>query len=391
MLDQFNMEISPCAAESNDTHYDFLSQKYRTGSIYVGIITGVLVLLMLLFGYKEFTYENVFYFIKDFDVVISSGNYDIDHIEYGTGENRKYYSYRGGVVTAGKYDISVYSSTGRKTATFNDEFVAPNICSSSKYILAYDTDGKTFSVYNSFLRLYSETMDEGIEDAYTNDRGDFLIHTSTPEYKSVVYHYDNDFKRIAAYYFVDYAIDSFISADGKFIYIATVNVENGNYVSSVNVYKAGADKIVGQYNVQGAVPLGVFEIGSGCCILTDRSVLALNESAETLWQVELDENSTPYMYASSNKGLVLATKDNGLMFVSPKGEKKTVPTKGNPIAVDVHDMSAYILYDGTVIKHDFSKNSMITRECPPEADDILILSDGVVYLCYSTRAICCEF
>ena len=391
MQDQFNMEISPCATESNYNHYEFLTQKYRAVSIFAGIITGVLVLLMLMFGYKEFTYENVFYFIKDFDTVISSGNYYIDHIEYGTGENRKYYPYRGGVVTAGKYDISVYSSTGRKTATFNDEFVAPNLRPSSKYILAFDLEGKTFSVYNSFLRLYSETLDAGMNDAYINDRGYFLIHTSTSEYNSVVYHYNNDFKRVAAYYFVDYVIDSVISADGKYIYISTVDVENGDFVSSVNVYKAGDDNAAGQYNIQGAATLTCIEITGGCCILTERAAIAFNNNAEMIWQVELENNDAPYMYASGDNGFVLVTKDNGLMYISSEGAKKTIPINGAPTEVDMCGAFAYFMYDGTVIRYDFYKDEMLSLECPPAADDILISSDGAVYLCYSTRAIRCEF
>lgn len=394
MQDQFNIEISPRVSENIDNHYESLAQKYRLSSVISGIVAGVLVLLMLLFGYKEFTYENIFYFIKDFDNVISSDSYNIDYIEYGSGENRRYHCYRGGIVASGKYDISVYSSAGRRTATFNDEFVSPNVCVSLKYILAFDIGGNSFSVYNSFLRLYSETLDTGIYSAYVNDLGDFLIHTSTSDYRSVVYHYNDDFERVAAYYFVDYVTDAVISNDGKHIYITTMDVEKGEYIATVNVYKTGKDQIIGQYCVQGAMPLSGFEITGGFCLLTEHTVVAINNNAEATWRVELDDSAVPQLLASGNKGLVLMVKnknDSSLMFISSRGDTKSILVDGSPIAIDMYDSSAYLLYNGTVIVYDFIKDEKTTRECPPDACDILVLSDGEAYLCYSTRAIYCRF
>ena len=396
MQDQFSMEISPQVNMDTAVHnyYDGLAKKYRLSSKVIGIAAGVIVFLMLLLGYKEFTYENVFYFIKDFDSVMSSGGYNIDYIEYGTGENRVYYCYRGGVVAAEKYAINVYSSTGRKTATFNDGYVSPTICVSSKYMLAYDLEGNSFSVYNSFLQLYSESLDAGIRSAYVNDRGDFLIHTSMPEYKSVVYHYNSDFERVAAYYFVDYVIKSVLSDDGKYIYITTLGMKDGEYISTVNAYKRGEDKVSGQYCVEGALSLGCFALNNGVCLLTDRAVIMLSNKAEVLREFEFENNVFPRLYAVSDKGIVLVVEnetENQLMFVSSRGDTKLIPIDGDAISVDMIDSSIYILYNGAVIKYDLTNDQKLVRECPPAADDILVSSDGVVYLCYSTRAICCKF
>ncbi len=397
MQDQFSMDISPRMDEiavAGNT-YERLAEKYRLGGIFISIAAGVLALLMLLLGYKEFTYENVFYFIKDFDALVSSGSYNIDHIEYGTGENRRYYCYRGGVVVAEKYALNVYSSTGRKTATFHDGYVSPVICVSSKYMLAYDPEGNSFSVYNSFLRLYSETLDSEILSVYVNDRGDFLIHTTSTEYKSVVYHYNSDFERVAAYYFVDHVAKSVISDDGKYIYITTLAVKNGKYFSTVNAYKSGEDKVLGQYSAEDTMPLALAELDGGVCMLTDRAVVVLNTKAEILREFALEGSEVmPQILASGDNGIALVVGNNtesNMVYVSSKGDMRSIPIDGRPVAVDMHGSLLFMLYDGAVIKYDLAKDQKSVHECPPAASDILVSFDGVVYLCYPTRAVCYKF
>jgi len=380
----------------DNLYYRSVSFYYRFASLILGFFTIMVVVLFLIFGYREVTYDNIYYFVKDFDTVISSDNYSTDLIEYGTGENRTYHYYRGGVVAANKYAVSVYSATGRKTATFNNEYLCPLVRTSSKYMLIYDSEGRSFSVCNSFAQLYSETLDYPIYSADINNRGDLLIHSSTSEYRSVLYLYNNSFDRGAAYYFTDFIACSSISDDGNYMFCGTISTDGGKYAGSFEIYKRGKDAPVSKYSLNDCVPLKCGARDNGCYLVTDKGFLIFDLRGNCTSEMYFPEKQDILLCSTSSDGVSIVTHDEKssyMTYISAKGDATTVKLNTKPIAVRTNGNCVYILYDGAVEKYTIENKSysVTVLECAPDVDDILLTTGEGVYLCYSSRALYFEF
>ena len=383
------------AHTDDDSYYGSIAIYYRLASVVLGVLAALLVVIFLIVGYKELTYNNIHYFIKDFNSVIDSDLFDADVIEYGTGENRKYYSYRGGVVASEKYAVSVYSATGKKTATFNNEFLSPSVSVSSKYILVYDSEGKSFSICNSFAQLYSETLDYPIYSAYINDLGEALIHSATAEYKSVLYHYDSAFDKIAAYYFTDYVVCSTISDGGNYIICVTMDADQAKYTCRLEVYKRGEEKAHAQYVLNDCVPLKCEMLGNDCCLVTDKGCFVFNLNGKGYSEVLFDEKDRLLLCEGDQNGMAMVVDNSDtyyMVYVSSKGDNIKIELTALPIDFDVSDDSIYVLYDGAVGEYELQNKTYVqyTYECAPGANDILSTAGGV-YLCYGSRAVYFEY
>ena len=381
----------------DNLYYRSVAFYYRFASLILGFLAIMFVVLFLIFGYKEVTYDNIYYFIKDFDTVINSDDYSTDLIEYGTGENRTYHYYRGGVVAANKYAVSVYSATGRKTATFNNEYLFPLVRTSSKYMLIYDSEGRGFSVCNSFAQLYSETLDYPIYSADINDRGDLLIHSSTSEYRSVLYHYNSSFDRAAAYYFTDFVACSSISNDGNHIFCGTISTDGVKYAGSFEIYKRGKADSVAKCVLNDCVPLKCGAWGDVCYLITDKGFFVFDLKGNCASEIYFPEkNEILSCSTSPNGSAIIITHDEKsehMIYVSAKGDSITIELNTKPIAVQSDGNCVYILYDGAVEKYTIENKSysVTVRECVTGADDILLTTGDGVYLCYSSRALYFEF
>lgn len=223
-------------------YYARMSDIFHVAGFASAALLVVFILGAVIFNIKSVTYENFYYFIKDFDAVVSADDYASLSVIYSYEDNRTYAGYKGGLVTAGKSSVSVYSATGRKTATYYTGYSDPVIRSSLKYFLIYNRNGNEFSVYNSFARLYSETLEEPILAAVICDNGNFAILTSGSEYKSVIYRYNQNFEKSSAYYYNDYVTSMNLTSDGKYLAVAPAGTADGSLSSRLLTYKEKSEE-----------------------------------------------------------------------------------------------------------------------------------------------------
>ena len=227
-----------------NTYTDSVSKYYvKTSRIYFVLSFFTLVLLVLfvffalIFNVKNITYDKFYYFIKDLDTILSSEDFSSFSVDYNYDSNRSYEEYKGGFTTVGKSSLTVYSATGYTTGEFYHQYSSPKIKSSSKYFILYDHGGTEFSIYNSFSRLYTETLSSPIVSAEICDNGDFIVVTSDGDYKSIVYYYDNNFRCVGVYYYVDYVTAVSLSEDGKHMLVSCSDTLDGGTVSNIFYYK----------------------------------------------------------------------------------------------------------------------------------------------------------
>lgn len=392
--DKFFSRSTP-PLKKNEDYYFSIGRIYGIFSVILLICAGVFALTSIIFGYRELTYENVYYFIKDFDTVIKSDSYDAVTVDYGVGNDRSYYSYRGGIVAAEKYSVSVYSATGRETAAFSNEYVSPVVKSSSKYMLIYDSDGEEFSVCNSFITLHSENIGQKIYSADINDVGDALIHTEASGYGSALYLYNVDFERAATYYFNDYITCSALSRDGSRIYVSTVSVDGGQYISKFKVYRRGETEAFQEHETCGEVPLDCGQLkGDEYYLITERGVRVFNEKGDLLKEYLISDDEHLIDFYKCENGIVVSFKSKDkycLTYIPIRGDTLTLKLDSTPLSLSCIENCVYVLYDGAVAKYDITSGTYKLFDCAPGGEALLTTQNGKLLLCYSSRAVYVNF
>lgn len=380
--------------DSFNAYYAGVSRYYHITGFAAFALLAVFLLASVIFGYKEFTYENLYYFIKDFDSVLTSESYFADAVDYGYEENRVCAVYKGGVAVAGKYTADVYSATGRRTAHFNTGYSAPVIRASSKYLLIYDSAGAGYSIYNSFIRLRSQTLDNTIYAADINDNGEVIIQTSDSEYRSVIYLYDSGSELAAAYRIKDYVTCSDLSNDGKYIAAASVSAENGGYAYSLRLYRRGETEPVILLSGSDELPLSCGFGGGKCYLITDKKITVVDMSGNIISDMRLSEGGKYLGFDRNEKGVAASAYDNGvycIIYIPFAGNASTVALDEKPEDIGTGADRVYVLSRGAVSKYDFSDGTLSRQKCADSAAELLVSSDGHIYICYSSRAVCSEF
>ena len=132
-------------------------------------ILWVLLILFLVFSlttnYKEITFNNFFYLLKDFSSAVDSETSNYQILSYDSDKRQKFALFRGGIVSASPSSVSVFTTSGRRSLRNNNDYYSPNLVACDKYVIVYDSASSSFSVYNSFSKVYNQKLDDPITDA----------------------------------------------------------------------------------------------------------------------------------------------------------------------------------------------------------------------------------
>lgn len=210
---------------AGDVYYASVSAFYKIAERLLWVVLAAFMVFSLTTNYKEITYNNFFYLLRDFSAAADSDTSNYQILSYDSDSRQKFALYRGGVVSASPSSISVFTAGGRRTLKSNNDYYSPNVICCDKYVLVYDTAGASFSVYNSFSKIYNEKLDGPITDACFNDSGAFALAVRRNDTETTVYLYGDDIKQRGAI------------RDGRFIFDMALNQDNSRFASLF--YEAG--------------------------------------------------------------------------------------------------------------------------------------------------------
>ena len=219
------------------------------------ILLSLILVLSLIFGGRIISYDNVYYMFKDIGYVNSFNESMPQTLSYSNPlTNQDFACFKGGLAVVGDSEFKFFTSSGRATLTQGSEYSDPKICTSDSYALIYDRGNRRFSVYNSFVSLYSETLDFPISSAHMADNGSFCIVTKNKNYGSCVKTYGNDFKLISEYSKNDYIISAEMSANGKYMVVLSLDSENGSAKTMVDLVQIGKEELKFSVELRGVMP-----------------------------------------------------------------------------------------------------------------------------------------
>lgn len=267
---------------AGDVYYANVSAAYKVAQRLLWLAFILFMILSILFNYREITYDNFFYLIKDFSGAVDSDGVNYETLSYESDDRQNFSLYRGGLVTVSPSRLSVFTSTGRRTLNTTVSYSSPYAVSSGRYILVYDTSGTTFSLYNSFAKIYTETLEYPVTDACLGEDGSFAIVTRSADSRTVVILYDRDFDRRveikADYHSFDVALDT----ERELLSVLSYEAGDGTGRTMLSVWDLNdlkEEEKRAELTWDGEFPLACgFLEGKNYAVLTDRHVRILDDA-----------------------------------------------------------------------------------------------------------------
>ncbi len=308
---------------AGDVYYAHVSASYKIIQRALVVILVVFILFSVLINRNEITYANFFYLIKDFSSAAGNEQNNYETLSYESDSRQKFALYRGGLVTVSPSRISAFTATGRRTLNETSSFSSPFVVSSGKYMLVYDTSGKTFSIYNSFARVYSENLNYPVTDACFSEDGSFVIVTRSADSRSVVMVYNKSFKKLSELRADYYVFDVQMNQSRNTLALLSYDIGDGTGRTTLSVRDLSTLEESERIEMDGEFPLACgFLEKNTFALLTDRNLRILNSAWEDTERIEdefegnivgfsLDSNGVAVSVTNSSKNRVIAFDKNG--------------------------------------------------------------------------------
>ena len=306
---------------AGDTYYASVSVAYKIIERVLIIILAIFLVVSLVSNFSLITYDNFFYLLKDFSAAVDIETSTYNTLSYGSNTRHFFSLYRDGLVMANPSNVSAYTASGRRTLNIASQFSSPCVVSSDKYFLVYDTAGTTFAIYNSFSRVFSETLDYPITDACFASDGTFAITTRDLEHRSIVHIYDSKFQLKHSVFSPKYAFDIAMNSDhGKLAITYLDPSGSGNTIVNMHSFTdmSNPEQIVidGEFPyASGFLANGYFSVITKSGIhIYDRNYEELDSSSYANANISgffISEHGAAVSYTENSKNYVVAFDGNG--------------------------------------------------------------------------------
>lgn len=375
---------------AGDPYYASVSVGYKITQRFLILFLVVFLVFSFITNYREITFDNFFYLMKEFTSVADTENSNYETLSYNSDSRHVFALYRGGVAIANPSRISIYTATGRNALDLASTFSAPCIEVSNKYALVYDTAGNTFSVYNSLSRIFTKTLDFPITDAHIDEDGGFAVVTrGDATQSSRIYIYNKNFKPYAMIPMSKYAFDVKISKDLD--RIVGVYYDNGNGTGQTTVsirrYSEPEDEML-SISVMGEFPLSFGYLENGrTALMTNRSVRIYDKNFEeinryeysnvTLTGFSLSDQGGAVSYVGDSKNIVIAFDKEGNLLYNDNVYR-------NVVDVAVFGKYVFMRTESGVIR--IEPRTTTEEELLSDQGQMLVYDENTVLVCGSSKA-----
>lgn len=219
-------------------YYTDLARRFHLAQIVLYVVLFVFVVTAVVSSRERITYANLYYLVKDINAAALVAEDAADRLDYPASVTTPaFIRYRGGLVSVGSQEVSVLSGSGKQTLTAQVDYGRPAVAASEKYFITYGRGENSFSVFNAFTQVHTETTDFPVYGAAVADDGSFLLLTRSAEYTSRVVFYDRDRQVRASYYLNGYALSVTVHAGGSYAAVLSVDERDGRPTSKLDLFR----------------------------------------------------------------------------------------------------------------------------------------------------------
>lgn len=308
-----------------------------------GIVAALVVALLLYINWDAFvpeefteTIENFFTSAtaNHFPVTLSSGNFQ-DAASMGSNL---------AVVTDTSFFL--YSSAGTQLAWRQHGMNDPQISASGSRVLLYDRGGKQFRVERRFDEPVSETAASAIVSGTMGASGNFAIATESSAYLGELIVYDAQGKPIFHWYDTSGRIlTAALSPDGNSVAAIEIGAQNGDIVSTVDVFHLNSTKPVSKKQIAGVLLFSIQYNSNGLITAVgDKQTVFLDGSGKQTGQYAYGTRQIScYANSGGSTALVFDHYENGTtasQLVPLAVDSKTLGTKSVNISGKIESVYA---------------------------------------------------
>ncbi|MBE6622063.1 MAG: hypothetical protein E7630_03820 [Ruminococcaceae bacterium] len=380
-------------------YYLRLATRYQIIKYAIIVLALVFSVTMLTAFSGDITVENFQYLIKDLDLSGLATGTTFDTLLYNGGADSVFGIYRGELAVVSPGTVSLYKPSAALSLNKSNIYYSPKLLTSSKYFLVYDRGetSRSYSVFNSFAELKTETYDYPITGAALSDNGSYALVTRDDSYRGIVRMYNDSFRQIMEIKKDKYILSIDLSDDGKTLAIASVYDQSGDFVSEITTVQVGAEQADVVMTKEGILPLRVK-------FMKDRSIGVLYNDRTVIYHTDGTEKAS-YSYSAmpSVNAEIGDAYVCGVYNTSVIGNDKTAEIydteghtvfsadlSGELIAIVPQGDRFCLLFEDKAVMIDVQKKTVKTITIEPNARAI-VFSGETPIVCYSGKAIALDF
>ncbi len=356
----------------------------------------LLVLLLassLIFGSGAVSYEKIYYMFKDIAYIKSYGEGTPHELSYSSPvRNQIYADFKNGLLVASDSELKIFNSTGRVTLSKGSDLTNPRVVCSDTSALIFDQGRSTYSIYNSFVKLYSEKTEYPISSADMAEDGSYLIVTSSKLFNSVVKIYDQNYTQCGEYRKNDIVISASMSKGGRYAAIVSLSVHSGKSIVQLDILDCKKSEVTAQFTLEGAMPyICEFLSDDRIALFTDDRFFIINKKAEALYEysypsdvedIDINEDGFAILYSKTDLAgdrVLGVYNSNGNLTFSRRLE-------GNIRDIKLGKGCVYILKSDEILRIGTSLGNESSISSKSENLQIVVLGDGRAAVCSSNAA-----
>lgn len=375
-----------------------VSVRFRAAKFAAVALLVIFLLGMLAVNRDELTVENFRYLARFLDA-------DSTVYSYGSGSRKFAFTadsdidfavYRGDLAVAGSSSLNIYAYSGSNVLNQNYSLLNPIIKSSARNLLVYDLGGSSFSVFNTFSKLYGETLQYKIAGGANSDSGLFAIITRTAEYRGAVFVYDKDFNLVSRILKDKLVMAVAVREDGGELVTVSAYADNGDFKAEImtsDPYSDTADKIS---NFDSLLPLKADYNGGGFTVVCDAKALFFDSNG--LYAAEYDYAGGVPDYSVISGGFTIlgfpinvVGDAHRLVILDKNGEVAAEKRfNGQIIKILTIGNDVFVLTEEKILRFPVFSNAEASYAIEKNSIDLLTDGENILYLCFSGRAVTLE-
>ena len=384
-------ELEDAVAETNP-YYE------RVAAVYSAVRYILFVFLVLLIAFSairnsdSITYDNLMFLMKDLGSVAEASDGHFESITYNPDTTLSFSGFRKNLAIATSSGLKIYEGDGKLMFEGSDKFSSPLIETSDRYLLVYDFGGKSFALYNSFARIYSEKTDYDITGADISNCGMFAVVSRTKEYNSAVMLYTKNCKLKNRYLSEDRVIDVSINDDGDRVCILSFDAQNASFVTKIKLMKPGENHPLTTLELGDVFPLSCeFTENGNLIVFCNKAMYFYDDDGNLIGSYNI--SGEPEAARLCKEGAVIATPQNAVTtgsYVTVLNSSGKVmysgEIEGKTVSVSYHEGYLFSLSGNVLERKDIKTGNSIAREVEGGGKTMIVYSKDDVMICSNSGA-----
>lgn len=391
---RFEDRPSGSPSPAND-YYIELSRRYKAAKYLTFFLLAAFIFGMMAVNRDDITVENLRYLIRYIEKDSGIYSYPSDHkkIAYSADTEIGFDMFRDDFVIADSTAVSIYSLSGLNVLNESSFISNPVIKTSERHLLVYDLGGNSYALYNTFSKLFGETLPYPITGAANSANGLYALVTKTQEYRSAVYVYDRSFRLISRILKDKLVMDVSVKPDGSEILIVSAYNSDGEFITEIMTCGPYSDKASVLIEHQDTMPLKASYTENGFTVLCDKRLLFYDDAGILTGEFDFNGEIPAYALITEKYTLVsfpenvVGDAQRLLIFDSEGKQAAEKKTEGRIIKLQCPGEYFYALTSDSIIRMGIGTGASEAFPIEKNSIDLIAADENTLFLCYPSYAV----